>query len=117
MARTPSGRTPSGHWPTLDEQLAASKVIHGSALEKLIRDNQQLDMLRPEEINDKVRLPPWIRIHWRKLHPDAKYFGPSGGYPLVLKNLYDWMVAHQDLPGYDPSGRSGKQGAGGQDGH
>jgi hypothetical protein len=104
-------------WPSVEEQLATSKVVHGSALEKLIRGNQDFTMLRPEEAHDKVRLPPWIRIHWRKLHPDGKYFGPSGGYPLVLKQLYDWMLAHQDLPGYDPTGGGSGQQPGGRDGH
>ena len=116
MARPPSQVPASPRWPTLEEQLAASRVIHGSALEKLIRDNQQLEMLRPEEVNDKVRLPPWIRIHWRKLHPDGKYLGPGGGYPLVLKQLHDWMIGHQDLPGYDPSGASRQPGDGGRHG-
>lgn len=57
-------------------------------------------MLRPEETNDKLRLPAWIRIHWRKRHPDADYSGPSGGYPLTLGHLHQWMVANQELPRY-----------------
>jgi hypothetical protein len=43
------------HWPTLEEQLKVSKVIPGSALEKLIRANQDFEMLRPEEAYDKLR--------------------------------------------------------------
>jgi hypothetical protein len=104
-------------WPGVEEQLAAAKVVHGSALEKLIRDNQQLEMLRPEETNDKVRLPPWIRIYWRKLHPEGRYVGPSGGYPLVLKKLHDWMIAHQDLPGHEMPDHSANAGKGGRHGH
>ncbi len=98
------------HWPTVDEQLAAANAARGSALERLIRANQQVEMLRPEEANDKVRLPPWIRIYWRKQHPEAKYIGPSGGYPLLLRHLHHWMIAHPDLPGYQETPpRSGKK--------
>jgi len=91
------------NFPSLEEQLRAANVKSGSALDKLIRANQQLDMLRQEEATDRVGLPPWIRIYWRKKHPDGKYFGSSGGYPLVLERLHDWMLAHQDLPDFDAS--------------
>lgn len=84
-------------WPSLKEQLAASRVAKGSALEQLIQDNQDFEMLRPEEASDKLGLPPWLRVYWRKLHPDAQYTGPSGGYPLSLADLYEWMLDHQDL--------------------
>lgn len=86
------------HWPTLEEQFAAAHVIPGLALEKLIRENQDFDMLRPEEAHDKLRLPPWIRVYWRKLHPEGNYSGASGGYPMVLRELCEWMIEHQDLP-------------------
>jgi hypothetical protein len=85
-------------WPPVEKQLAESKVIHGSALYKLILENQDFHMLKPEEASDKLRLPPWLRVYWRKLHPDANYSGPSGGYPLVLREIYEWMENHQDLP-------------------
>jgi hypothetical protein len=98
MAKTPSAGAGAPRWPTLDEQLAESRVIHGSALERLIRDNQDFSMLRPEEADDKLPLPPWLRVYWRKQHPDAVYAGPSGGYPLVLHDYYRWMLDHQDLP-------------------
>lgn len=86
-------------WPTLEQQLVASKVTHGSALEKLIIDNQDFQMLRPEEAHDQLRLPPWLRIYWRKKHPEANYSAkdPSGGYPLALRDLYLWMIRYQDL--------------------
>ena len=44
-------------WPSLQEQLSAAKVIPGSALEKLIKDNQDFEMLDTGERNDKS-LPP-----------------------------------------------------------
>jgi hypothetical protein len=90
-------------FPSLELQLRAANVKSGSALEKLIRANQDIGMLRKEEATDRLGLPPWIRIYWRKKHPDGKYFGPSGGYPLVLERLHDWMLAHQDLPDFDVS--------------
>jgi hypothetical protein len=98
MAKVPSDPSRSARWPTLERQLADAKVIHGSALEALIRDNQDFSMLRPEEAHDRLGLPPWIRVYWRKKHPDGNYVGPSGGYPLVLKDYYEWMKEHQDLP-------------------
>ena len=104
MARERAAKSRQPDWPSVEEQLAAAKAVHGSALEKLIQNNQELEMLRPEEVDDKVRLPPWIRIYWRKQHPDNDYSGPSGGYPLVLKQLHDWMITHQELPGHDVSG-------------
>jgi hypothetical protein len=60
-------------WPSVEEQLAAAKVARGSALEKLIRDNQDFHMLRPEEANDKIGLPLWLRVYWRKQHPELVY--------------------------------------------
>ena len=41
-------------WPTLDDQLKESKVKKGSALEKLIEENQHFAMLRPEEATDST---------------------------------------------------------------
>jgi hypothetical protein len=84
-------------WPSLDEQLAQAGAIHGSPLEQLIKDNQDFGLLGPEEATDDLPLPPWLRVHWRKHHPDADYSGPSGGYPLVLHELYGWLLRHQDL--------------------
>jgi hypothetical protein len=84
-------------WPTLEEQFADSKVVRGQALEQLIRDNQDFEMLRPDEANDSRGLPPWLRIYWRKLNPEADYSGPSGGYPCTLDDLFEWMLDHQDL--------------------
>jgi hypothetical protein len=87
------------HWPSVEEQLKVSKVIPGSALEKLIRENQNFELLRPEEAHDKLRLPPWLRVYWRKQHPELRYalHDPTGGYPLALRDIYLWMLQHQDL--------------------
>ena len=58
-------------------------------------------MLRLEESNDEIGLPPWLRVYWRKQHPDRAYpsHDPTGGYPRVLEEIYSWMRNHQDLPG------------------
>ena len=91
--------TGSPGWPPVEDQLAAAKVARGSALEKLIRDNQDFHLLRPEEAHDRIGLPPWLRVHWRKQHPEGQYLADdaSGGYPLVLKKIHTWMLAHHDL--------------------
>jgi hypothetical protein len=98
-----SGEKPdSPHWPTLKEQLAASKVLPGTALEKLIRANQDFDMLDPAEANDRFPAPLWLRVLWRKNHPEIDLSGPRPGYPLALKEAHSWMRGHQDLVGTTP---------------
>ena len=86
-------------WPTLEAQMKRDHVRAGSALEALIRDNQDFHLLRPEEVQDKVPVPAWLRVVWRKAHPELVYSAddPTGGYPHVLKEVHEWMVRHQDL--------------------
>jgi hypothetical protein len=93
----------SQKWPQLEQQLIDARVVHGSALEQLIRDNQDFEMLHDHEASDTLGLPPWIRVYWRKAHPETEYRpdDPSGGYPLVLNRIYRWMLAHPDLKGED----------------
>ena len=84
----------------MDQQLRAAKAVHGSRLEQLIRDNQDFKLLHPRESHgDRTGLPLWLRVHWRKNHPEASYSpnDPTGGYPRALKNLHTWMVENQDL--------------------
>jgi len=93
-------------WPSVEQQLAQVNVVPGSALEQLIRNNQDFHLLRPEEANDKIRLPLWLRVYWHKQHPELIYSAndPTGGYPLALKDVYAWMLTHQDLrPSPPPS--------------
>jgi hypothetical protein len=98
MAST-AGAAPRASWPSLKSQLAASGVPAGSALEKLIASNQEFQLLRPEEANDKISIPLWLRVMWRKQHPEGEYLAidGTGGYPLVLNELHEWMVSHPDL--------------------
>jgi hypothetical protein len=96
-------------WPSIDEQLRESRVVHGSALEHLIRENQDFELLHPDEVNDGLPLPPWLRVHWRKQHPRhvPNAGSPAAAYPYpdVLDSVYEWMRIHQDLRGWEPEGR------------
>ena len=86
-------------FPTLEAQLHAAHAIPGSALDKLIRQNQAFGQLKARDATDTI-VPPWLKVYWRKGHPEAKYDNdndPTGGYPLVLKEVLEWMISHQDL--------------------
>ena len=91
--------TPQHSWPSVDQQLKTSRVQPGTALEKLIQSNQDFAMLRAEEAHDKIPVPLWLRVYWRKAHPEVSYSAsdPTGGYPHVLKEIAEWMTLHQDL--------------------
>ena len=86
-------------WPTVQEQLEKSQVQAGSALEHLILENQDFSMLNPKEANDHLRIPLWLRVLYRKNHPNDRFSpnDPTGGYPLVLHEVWEWMSTHQDL--------------------
>jgi PKD repeat protein len=86
-------------FPDLGTQLAQDHVVPGSALEKLIAANQDFRILRPEEAKDRLGIPPWLRVSWRKAHPELTYSAqdPTGGYPLILHEVHEWMVSHQNL--------------------
>jgi hypothetical protein len=86
-------------WPSIDRQLAKDHVVPRSALEALIYENQDFSLLRPAELRDKIAVPPWLRVWWRKSHPEMVYSAtdPTGGYPHVLKEVYEWMRTHQDF--------------------
>lgn len=90
-------------FPTLDEQLKKAHAKPGSALEKLIKDNQDFSKLKPRDTDDSV-VAPWLKVYWQKGHPEVNYDtdDPTGGYPLVLKEIYEWMVTHQDLKPGNP---------------
>jgi Bacterial Ig domain len=106
-AGTAASAAQLGRWPSIQEQLADSHVIPGSALERLILENQDFSVLRSEEATDSLRIPPWLRVLYHKNHPHDRFspHDPTGGYPLVLNEVWEWMLTHQDLkPG------PGKQG-------
>lgn len=95
----PAGAAENPRWPSLEQQLAQDRVEPKSALEKLIAANQDFNLLRPEEATDLIPVPPWLRVYWRKQHPDfeVRPGDPTGGYPYALKEVHEWMVHHQDL--------------------
>ena len=97
MARSTSKSGPE--WPTIEDQLRAAHVQPGSKLEELIRENQDFSLLRPEELDDGLRIPIWL-ASIPKAYPDSTPIpgDPTGGYPLALRDLYEWMIEHQDLP-------------------
>jgi hypothetical protein len=99
-------------WPTLSEQLRADAVVPRSALEALIAANQDFSLLRPEEAKDQIRIPLWLRVIWRRAHPEMVYSlaDPTGGYPFVLKEAHEWMLSHQDLRPGVPERETGPEG-------
>jgi len=99
-------------WPTVQEQLEKDHVKGGSALERLILNNQDFSILNAEESQDHLRIPLWLRVLWRKSHPQDTFspLDPTGGYPLVLNEVREWMVSHQDLrPGKPENGKGGQK--------
>src|SRR4051812_17713045 len=89
----------------VEAQLAADHVIPGSALEQLIRENQDFAILNPEEsATDAIGLPLWQRVMYRREHPEQVFSAadPTGGYPRALKDAHLWMVHHQDLQQGEP---------------
>jgi hypothetical protein len=98
---TPPGQAKK--FPSLDEQLKKAHADPGSELEKLIKKNQDFTKLKDKDADDPI-VPPWLKAYWRKGHPEANYDNdndPTGGYPLVLKEVLEWLMTHQDLkPGH-----------------
>ncbi|MDQ6765672.1 MAG: hypothetical protein M3Z22_06180 [Verrucomicrobiota bacterium] len=94
---------PGTQWPSLADQLAqeyaGQKVQPGTALEKLIKENQDFSLLREDEKADRRGFPAWLRVWWRKGHPESEYSAddPTGGYPRALHEILEWMMTHQDL--------------------
>lgn len=95
---TESAAGPGPQWPTLEQQLNQLSVKPGSALEQLIKNNQDFSMLEPQEANDGLEFPLWLRVYVRKMHPELQFRGPRVGYPLILKEILSYMLRHQDAP-------------------
>lgn len=95
---TESAASTGPHWPSLQQQLSQLGVKAGSALEQLIKDNQDFSMLEPQEADDGLEFPLWLRVYVRKMHPELQFRGPRVGYPLILKEILSYMLRHQDAP-------------------
>jgi hypothetical protein len=87
-------------WPSVEEQLRHAGAIHGSELEKLIKGNQDTHLLRPDEsTDDGIDLPLWLRVHYRKNHPELVPAPKAvGDYPEALENLHEWLKKNQHMP-------------------
>ncbi len=81
--------------PTVAAQIRAAKAPKGSNLETLIRDNQDFDVLNAAELDDEHSLPLWLRVLWRKQHPEVTMpeTNPGAAYPEVLSQIHKRMVA------------------------
>jgi hypothetical protein len=91
-------------WPSLKRQLDDAKAS-GTPLEQLIRDNQDFDLLAPEEASDDVDLPLWLRVYWRRTHRDVEHptVNPGAGYPDVLYDIHARMLNNPDMQWDSPS--------------
>jgi hypothetical protein len=100
MAQDSNGSASAPVWPTLERQLTDARAVPGSAFAELIAANQDFSILRPEEANDNLRIPPWLRVYYKSNHPNGDYSAsnPSGGYPEYVRTALQWMMLHQDLP-------------------
>jgi len=96
-------RTPSNKGPSLERQLKDSRVIAGSALETLIKQNQDFSILDPSEFHDDLPFPLWLRVFVRKTHPEIDFSSGKVRYPLIMKEILSYMIRHQDLPEAPPS--------------
>lgn len=86
--------------PSLSAQLKDANAPKGSALERIIKDNQDVDVLEPAEFDDRFPYPLWLRVWWRKQHPEVQMpsINPGAAYPEVLSQLYKRMRANPELP-------------------
>jgi hypothetical protein len=91
------------NFPSLEQQLKNAHAQPGSALDKLIRANQDFGKLKDRDKIDQI-VPPWLKVYWRKGHPEVNYNtdDPTGGYPHVLKEILEWMMSHQDFKPGNP---------------
>lgn len=82
--------------PTIRDQIESASAPKGSALEKLIRANQDFELLQPEEFEDDYPIPLWLRVAWRKQHPEVQLptKNPGAAYPEVLSQAYRRMVSN-----------------------
>lgn len=86
--------------PSLDAQIEEAQAPKGSVLERIIKENQDFDLLAPEEPDDEFSYPLWLRVWWRKQHPEVQLppTNPGAAYPEVLSAINKRMKANPDLP-------------------
>lgn len=79
-------------------------IQKNTALEKLrneLKENAVFKAAIASVPTTRIQIPDWLRAHFRRNHPEvmavADNQDPTGGFPLALQNLYQWMLLHQDL--------------------
>lgn len=95
--------------PSVASQIRDAKAPKGSRLETLIRENQNFELLAPSEMDDDYPLPLWLRVLWRKQHPEIEMpeKNPGAAYPEVLSQILKRMIANPDVPwGQTPEGKT-----------
>jgi hypothetical protein len=82
--------------PTVTDQIKDARAPSGSVLEKMIRENQDFELLASDELNDDYPVPLWLRVLYRKQHPEITFpaKNPGAAYPEVLSQVYRRMVAN-----------------------
>jgi hypothetical protein len=86
--------------PTIQDQIESANAPKGSALEKLIRANQDFELLHQEEFEDDYPIPLWLRVAYRKQHGELEFpsKNPGAAYPEVLTQIYQRMIANPNEP-------------------
>lgn len=79
-------------WPGIHAQLESARAPSGSQLERVIRGNQETELLDPAEAADGLPYPPWLRIRWRKAHPADYPAGAPAAYPGILERVLEFMI-------------------------
>src|SRR5208337_1314924 len=71
----------------------------GTALAKLAHESGPHDVVLTDfqkQPRLKVDIPLWLRSHYRRNHPEmrtnVRANDPTGGFPMALENLYNWML-------------------------
>jgi hypothetical protein len=78
----------------------------GTPLDSLRRVfSDSLALLPPRDGEDRVDTPLWFRAFERHMSPHLPRAGPYQ-YPHATRELYQWMLAHPDLPWTRAEGRS-----------
>jgi hypothetical protein len=86
--------------PTLRDQVRDASAPTGSVLDKMIRENQDFHLLATEELDDDYPVPLWLRVYYRKQHPDIPFpaKNPGAAYPEFLSQFYRRMTADPNHP-------------------
>jgi len=96
MTPPPGTSKSTPKWPTVRKQLSDAHAPAGSHLARVIRQNQDFELLHPSEAEDGMPYPHWLRVKWRKAHPDEYPPGQRVAYPMMLERAGEWLIRHPD---------------------